>query len=102
MEQSTPSHQQTINATKFAPEPIPSYVTKDALLGEIVELYPEAISVIQEYGLHCVGCFASGFDTVEVGCKVHGFDDAIIDEMIRRVNEVIHEVRRLGTPAPNQ
>lgn len=75
----------------FRMEPITTmYVTQEALLGEVVELYPEAVPVIQEYGLHCVGCFASSFDTIEAGCKVHGMSDEIIDELIKKVNETIH------------
>jgi hybrid cluster-associated redox disulfide protein len=65
-------------------------VTKDMNLGELVAKYPEAAEVILDYGLHCVGCFASSFDTIEAGAKVHGLNDEEIDEMVDRINEVIN------------
>lgn len=64
-------------------------ITKDANLGEVVFKYPEVVEVLTDYGLHCVGCFASSFDTIEMGAKVHGMSDEEISEMLERVNEVI-------------
>ena len=64
-------------------------VTKEANLGELIFKYPEAAEVLLDYGLHCVGCIASGFDTIEAGAKVHGYTEEEIQEMIDRVNEVI-------------
>jgi hybrid cluster-associated redox disulfide protein len=64
-------------------------VAKDSNLAEVVYKHPEAVEVLIDYGLHCVGCAASSYDTVEAGAKVHGLSDKEIDEMIERVNEVI-------------
>jgi hybrid cluster-associated redox disulfide protein len=64
-------------------------VTKDSNLAEVVYKHPEAAEVLIDYGLHCVECIASAYDTVEAGAKVHGLSDKEIDEMIERVNEVI-------------
>ena len=62
------------------------FVTKDSNLGELAAQYPEAARVLTEYGLHCIGCFASAFDTVEAGAKLHGMSDGEIDEMLVRAN----------------
>lgn len=64
-------------------------VTKDTNLGELVLKHPEAAEVLLDYGLHCVGCIASSFDTVEMGAKVHGMSDAEITGMVERINEVV-------------
>jgi len=66
-------------------------VTKDMLLGEVVARHPEAAQVMLEYGLHCVGCFANAYDTVEVGAKVHGMSDAEVDQMVEKVNRAIEK-----------
>lgn len=68
---------------------MPQLVTKDMLLGSVVAEHPEAAAVMLEYGLHCVGCFANAYDTVEVGAKVHGMNDAEVDEMVDKVNKRI-------------
>jgi hybrid cluster-associated redox disulfide protein len=64
-------------------------VTKDMNLGEVVFRYPEAADVFMDYGLHCVGCFASAFDTIEMGAQIHMLSDKEVTEMVDRVNEVI-------------
>ena len=65
-------------------------ITKDMNLGEVVYKYPETAEVLTDYGLHCVGCFANAFDTIEAGAKIHGMSDDEVEEMIDRVNEVIN------------
>lgn len=64
-------------------------VTKDMLLGDVIQVYPETGQVMLEYGLHCVGCFANQFDTVEQGALLHGMEQEEIEEMLERVNEAI-------------
>ena len=59
-------------------------------LGELVRIYPELAAVLQEdYGLHCVGCMAADFDSLEQGAKVHGFSDKEIDKMVKKLNQII-------------
>jgi hybrid cluster-associated redox disulfide protein len=65
-------------------------ITKDANLGKTVMQYPEIVEVLLDYGLHCVGCIANTFDSIEAGAKVHGLTDEDIEEMLERVNEVIN------------
>ena len=65
-------------------------ITKDMNLGEVVFKYPEAAEVLTDYGLSCVGCFASSFDTIEQGAKIHQLDGEELDEMIERINEVVN------------
>lgn len=65
-------------------------IEKDMNLGDLVIQYPIAAEVLLDYGLHCVGCFANAFDTIEMGARVHGMSDEEIAEMLERVNEVIN------------
>lgn len=65
-------------------------ITKDMNLGEVVFKYPEAAEVLTDYGLSCVGCFASSFDSIEQGAKVHQLSDEELDEMLARINEVVN------------
>lgn len=65
-------------------------ITKENNLGELVMKYPETAEVLLDFGLHCVGCFASSFDTIEAGCKVHGMSDEEISELLERLNEVVN------------
>lgn len=64
-------------------------INKNDNLLEILQNFPQTVEVLLDYGLHCVGCPASGFDTVEAGAKAHGMGDTEIDEMVERMNEVV-------------
>ncbi len=64
-------------------------ITKDHNLGELVFTYPKTAEVLLDYGLHCVGCGAMHFDTIEAGAKLHGYTDDEVEELVVRINEVI-------------
>ncbi len=57
-------------------------------LADVIFKWPETAEVFMDYGLHCVGCIAAGFDTIEMGAKAHALPDEEIDEMVARANEV--------------
>lgn len=64
-----------------------SYVlTKDTILSEIVGESPRTAELLSEYGLHCVNCFASTFDTLETGAQVHGMSNEEMEQMIDEIN----------------
>jgi hybrid cluster-associated redox disulfide protein len=62
-------------------------ITKDMLLLDLVELYPELAEVLTvDYGLHCIGCHAAAQETLEEGALVHGMSPKKIDKMIEDLN----------------
>jgi len=65
-------------------------IKKDANIANLVFAHPEVADVLLDYGLHCVGCFASAFDTIEDGAKVHQMSDEEIEEMMERIQEVVN------------
>jgi len=65
-------------------------ITKTINLGELSNTYPELVEVlVNEYGLHCVGCMAAAWETLEEGAKAHGFEDKEIAELVKRLNQII-------------
>lgn len=66
-------------------------ITKESNLGAIVNTWPDAAGIMLEYGLHCAGCFANQFDTVEQGAMIHGMSEEEITEMIARLNQLVTE-----------
>lgn len=68
----------------------PVKIDRKMNLAELVTLYPQLVNVLMEdYGLHCVSCFAAGFDTLEEGAKIHGYDDKDIEKMVKRLNSLV-------------
>src|SRR3989344_5374252 len=59
-------------------------ITKETTIGEIVEKYPQVVETLMSFGVHCVGCHVSPFESLEMGFKGHGLDDATIDEAVTK------------------
>ena len=62
---------------------------------EILGMFPyKAQRLSQEItnaGLHCVGCHAAVWETLEAGMYTHGKTDEQIDELVRRLNALLEE-----------
>ena len=58
---------------------------------DVIEKYPEIAPILTGYGLHCVGCHFSSFDTVEAGSKIHGMDQETFEMMLKDVNAIALE-----------
>ncbi len=71
----------------MAQEQIPK-ITKGTSIGEIVEKYPQAVEALMSFGVHCAGCHASPFESLEEGFKGHGLDDAAIEDAVKKLNEI--------------
>ena len=66
-------------------------ITKDTTIGEIVEKYPQVVETLMSFGVHCVGCHVSPFESLEGGFKGHGMDDDTIKEAVKKLNEIIEQ-----------
>jgi hybrid cluster-associated redox disulfide protein len=67
-----------------------SKIKKEMLIAEIVENYPQITEVlIEEYGLHCIGCMGAGMETLEQGSMAHGMTAKEIVTMVKKLNELI-------------
>ncbi|MBT4824021.1 DUF1858 domain-containing protein [Candidatus Woesearchaeota archaeon] len=66
-------------------------ITKDMTFAEILEKYPQVGEVIMAAGLHCLGCSGAAFESVEQGCKMHGFDDAKIEKLVKDMNKKLEK-----------
>ena len=58
-------------------------ITKDTIIGEILDLDMSTAPLFLEIGMHCLGCPASRGETVEQACAVHGIDP---EELVAKVN----------------
>ena len=49
-------------------------ITKETIIGDILDIAPEAAPLFLSIGMHCLGCPSSRGETVEEACMVHGID----------------------------
>jgi len=61
-------------------------ITKKTKLNEIVQGNPDAVEVLFEAGLGCVGCPMAQQETLEEGCKAHGMNDKDVEKIIKKLN----------------
>ena len=59
-------------------------ITKDTIIGEILDLDQTTAPFFLEMGMHCLGCPSSRGETVEQACAVHGVNP---DELVAKLNE---------------
>lgn len=58
-------------------------VTKDTIIGDILDMDFDVAPYFIEMGMHCLGCPASRGETVEQACEVHGVD---ANELVKKLN----------------
>ena len=61
-------------------------ITKDTIIGDILDIAPQTAPLFMAIGMHCLGCPASRGETVEEACMVHGNDT---DELLEELNKQI-------------
>ncbi len=59
-------------------------ITKETTIGDILQIKPDAVPVLMEIGMHCIGCPSSVGETIEQAAMVHGVD---ADELVQKLNE---------------
>ena len=59
-------------------------ITKDTIIGDILDVAPQTAPIFLSIGMHCLGCPASRGESIEEACEVHGVD---CDELIEKLNE---------------
>jgi hybrid cluster-associated redox disulfide protein len=52
-----------------------------------LDIKPDAASIMFEFGLHCIGCNLSPYETIEQGAKSHGLSDKNIKDMLDKINK---------------
>ena len=59
-------------------------ITKDTIIGDILDLDDSTAPFFLEMGMHCLGCPSARGETLEQACAVHGVDP---NEMVEKLNQ---------------
>ena len=59
-------------------------VTKDTLIGDILDMDRDTAPYCVEMGMHCLGCPSARGESLEEACMVHGVD---VNELIEKINK---------------
>ena len=58
-------------------------VTKESIIGDVLDYAPGTAKFFFEIGMHCLGCPSARGESIEDACAVHGTD---ADELIAKIN----------------
>lgn len=61
-------------------------VTKETLIGDVLDFDVETAQFFFEIGMHCLGCPHSRGESIEDACNVHGTD---ADALVNKINEFL-------------
>ena len=63
-------------------------VTKDTLIGQVLDTVERCVQFFLEMGMHCLGCPASRGESLEQACLVHGIE---VEELVDSLNQHMAE-----------
>lgn len=61
-------------------------VTKDTMIGELLNIDENVAPILLEIGMHCLGCPSSQMETIEEAAMVHGIEP---NSLVTRINEFL-------------
>ncbi len=63
-------------------------ITKEMNLKELLNKHPDSARVFASYGIGCLGCALSSYETIEEGIAAHGIN---IDDFMKDLNSYVGE-----------
>ena len=63
-------------------------VSKDMLIGQLLQIDPNIAPILMRAGMHCLGCPSSQMETIEEAAMVHGMD---ADLLVQQINDFLGE-----------
>ena len=59
-------------------------ITRDMLIGQIIQAKPETINTLLMAGMGCISCPSSLYETLDEACMVHGMDPEYLLEELNK------------------
>ena len=63
-------------------------VTRETVIGDVLDYDIETAQFFMEIGMHCLGCPHSRGESIEDACSVHGTDP---DQLVEKINSYLAE-----------
>ena len=61
-------------------------ITKETIIGDVLDICPDAAPLFLEIGMHCLGCPSARGESIVDACAVHGVD---ADVLVQKLNALI-------------
>ena len=67
-------------------------ITKDMIISDIIAKDRRLAMILMQNGMHCFGCGAAQFESLEEACGVHGLDAGKVDEIVKNMNDFLENL----------
>ena len=61
-------------------------ITKETIIGDILDIAPQTAPLFMAIGMHCLGCPSAQGESLEEACFVHGIQ---VDTVVNAINEYL-------------
>ena len=61
-------------------------VTKESIIGDVLDQAPGTAQFFFEIGMHCLGCPSARGESIADACMVHGTD---ADALVKKINDYL-------------
>ena len=61
-------------------------VTKQSIIGDVLDFAPATAQFFFAIGMHCLGCPSARGESIEAACMVHGTD---ADALVKKINDYL-------------
>ncbi len=61
-------------------------ITKESVIGDVLDAAPTTAQFFLGMGMHCLGCPSARGESIEDACAVHGVDP---DELVKEINDFL-------------
>lgn len=58
-------------------------ITKDMTFDQVLQMYPDAAKILDDFNLGCVGCLGASTETLAQGARAHGLN---VEELLNALN----------------
>lgn len=65
-------------------------VTKDTMIGELLQIDANVAPLLLNIGMHCLGCPSSQMETIGEAAMVHGID---ADDLVKDINDFLEQAQ---------
>ena len=63
-------------------------ISKDMLIGQLLQIDANIAPILMRAGMHCLGCPSSQMESLEEAAMVHGLD---VDVLVNQINDFLGE-----------
>jgi len=59
-------------------------ITDDMTIAQVIQAKPEAVEILRNFGMHCIGCAVASGESIKDAAQVHGLKIEALMEALNK------------------